>query len=66
VGTGLAGEKRAAVWELRVAPRRQPAARAVDLETIENVIVIVLDGPPSEVELRGEQRDNDGWHFHPE
>ena len=51
------------------APRgaaRQPAAQAVDLETIENVIVIVLDGPPSELELRVEQSDNESWHFHPE
>jgi hypothetical protein len=52
--------------ELRVAPRGQPAAQAVDLETIENVIVIVLDGPQFELEVRGEQSDNESWHFHPE
>jgi hypothetical protein len=39
-GTGLSGEERTAPWELRVAPRGLSAARAVDLETIENVIVI--------------------------
>jgi hypothetical protein len=43
-----------------VAPRGQRAARAVDLETIENVIVMVLDGPSSALELRVEQSDNDG------
>ena len=43
-----------------MAPRGQPEARAVDLETIENVIVMVLDGPSSALELRVEQSDNDG------
>jgi hypothetical protein len=43
-----------------VAPRGQPATRAIDLETIENVIVMVLDGPSSELELRVERSDNDG------
>ena len=43
-----------------MAPRGQPAARAVDLETIENVMVRVRDGPSSEFELRVEQSDNDG------
>jgi len=43
-----------------VAPRGQPAARAVDLETIENVMVRVPDRPSSEFELRVEQSDNDG------
>jgi hypothetical protein len=43
-----------------VAPRGQPATRAIDLETIENVIVMVLDGPSSALELRVEQSDNDG------
>jgi hypothetical protein len=41
-------------------PRGQPATRAIDLETIENVIVMVLDGPSSALELRVEQSDNDG------
>ena len=43
-----------------MAPRGQRAARAVDLETIENVIVMVLDGPSSALELRVERSDNDG------
>lgn len=38
----------------------QPATRAVELETIENLTVIVFDAPPSELELRIEQSDNDG------
>ena len=59
-GIALAGAERTAAWELRVAPRGQPEARAVDLETIENVIVMVLDGPSSALELRVEQSDNDG------
>ena len=59
-GTGLAGEERTAPWELRVAPPGQPLARAIDLETIENVTAIVFDAPPSELELRIEQSDNDG------
>jgi hypothetical protein len=59
-GIARAGTERTAAWELRVAPRGQPEARAVDLETIENVIVMVLDGPSSALELRVEQSDNDG------
>jgi hypothetical protein len=54
-GTGLAGAERTATRELRVAPRGQPGARAVDLETIQNVIVMVLDGPSSALELRVER-----------
>jgi hypothetical protein len=57
---GVAGEERTAPWELRVAPPGQPFARTIDLETIENVTAIVLDAPPSELELRIEQSDNDG------
>jgi hypothetical protein len=59
-GTGVAGEERPVPWELRVAPLGQPAARAVELETIENVTVIVFDAPRSGLELRIEQSDNDG------
>jgi len=62
-GPGLAGEERTAAWELRVAPRGQPAVRAVDLETIEDVTVMVLDGPSSELELRVEQSDNESGTF---
>jgi hypothetical protein len=58
-GTGLAAEERAAPWKLRVAPPAQPLARAIDLETIENVTAIVFDTPPSELELPIEQSDND-------
>jgi hypothetical protein len=58
--TGVAGEVRAVPWELRVAPLGQPAARAVELETIENLTVIVFDAPRSGLELRIEQSDNDG------
>jgi len=58
-GTGLAAEERAAPWKLRVAPPGQPLARAIDLETIENVTAIVFDTPPSELELRIEPSDND-------
>ena len=36
------------------------AARAIDLETIENVTAIVFDTPPFNLELRIEQSDNDG------
>ena len=59
-GTGLAGAERTAARELRVAPRGQPATRAIALETIENAIVMVLDGPSSALELRVERSDNDG------
>ena len=59
-GTGVAGEEGAVPWELRVAPLGQPAARAVELETIENPTVIVFDAPRSGLELRIEQSDNDG------
>jgi hypothetical protein len=41
--TGLAAEERAAPWKLRVAPPGQPLARAIDLETIENVTAMVFD-----------------------
>jgi hypothetical protein len=58
--TGVAGEVRAVPWELRVAPLGQPAARAVELETIENLTLIVFDAPRSGLELRIEQSDNDG------
>ena len=43
-----------------MAPLGQPAARAVELETIENLTVIVFDAPRSGLELRIEQSDNDG------
>jgi hypothetical protein len=58
-GTGLAAEERTAPWELRVVPPGQPLARAIDLETIENVTAIVFDAPSTELELRIEQSDND-------
>jgi hypothetical protein len=58
--TGLAAQERAAPWKLRVAPPGQPLARAIDLETIENVTAIVFDAPPFDLELRIEQSDNDG------
>jgi hypothetical protein len=59
-GTGVAGEVRAVPCKLRVAPLGQPAARVVELETIENLTVIVFDAPRSGLELRIEQSDNDG------
>ena len=59
-GTGVAGEAGAVPWELRVAPLGQPAARPVELETIENLTVIVFDAPRSGLELRIEQSGNDG------
>ena len=55
----MAGEEGAVLWELRVAPLGQPAARPVELETIENLTVIVFDAPRSGLEPRIEQSDND-------
>ena len=43
-----------------MALRGQLTARAVDLETIGNVTVVVFDAPPSELEVRLERGDNDG------
>ena len=42
-----------------MAPPGPPLARVIDLETIENVTAIVFEAPPSELELRIEQSDND-------